>query len=132
MVITVDKVEVLSDVRRQAEYIGSKIGKWDLLRVVSGDEELLYRWITIACSDIESVLHEISKPGVSAGMTWSIEIKHKNHREGVASSIANSYVEDRVLSEWLKIVDPDKSDYYKMQSMNKMEELRKIAYYKDF
>lgn len=131
MVITVDKVEVLNDVRRKVEYIGSKSGKWDTLRIISGDEELLYRWLTEALGNIETILQEICRVSRSAGFTWSIETVHKNHRDGMASSIANSYVEESVVSEWLSLFDREQADYYKSKSLEKLQELRRIAYYKD-
>lgn len=130
MVITIDRVEVLSDVRRESEYEGMKSGKYDQMRIIDEDEELLSRMISDACLTLESELRDISHPAVAAGQTWSLTTRHENGRDKWASAAAQSYVEKRVLSEWMQRVMPEKQAQYTEASNAKLAEVLRLAYYR--
>ena len=56
MQITVDKLEVLNDVKREVEYSGAKGGDYDHMRIIDADDELLRRWMSDALKSIENEL----------------------------------------------------------------------------
>ena len=43
MYITIDKQEVLDEVKREAEYSAAKGGDYDHQRIIDADDELLHR-----------------------------------------------------------------------------------------
>lgn len=130
MEITIDKVEVLQDVKREAEYIGSKRGDYDKLRAIDADDELLRRWISEACLSIESELRDVGGPGIAAGSVWVLRIHNENGRGTWASATAQSYVESRVLVNWLQMVAPDQAEVYALRAAEKLGELKKLVYYR--
>ena len=131
MQITVDKVEVLNDVKREVEYNGAKGGDYDHMRIVDADEELLSRWMSDALKSIESELRELRQDSVMAGSTWYMTTTHSNNMDGWASVSAQSYVEAKVLMEWfVKVNVVALVEHYNACAERHMAELRKLAYHR--
>lgn len=131
MQITVDKLEVLNDVKREVEYSGAKDGDYDHMRIIDADDELLRRWMSDALKSIENELRELRKDSVMAGNTWYMNTTHNNNMDGWASVSAQSYVEAKVLVEWfMKVNVMALVEYYNARAESHMAELKKLAYHR--
>ena len=131
MVITIDKAEVLTDVMREAEYAGAKGSDYDRTRIIDTDEELLRRWISDACLRIESELSELGGTGIAAGSTWILQTTNANGKDTWGSATAQSFVESRVLGEWMLLVGMiERAEVAMAKAEGKMQELKRIAYYR--
>lgn len=129
MYITIDKQEVLDDVKREAEYSAAKGGDYDHQRIIDADDELLHRWLSDACATIATELKDVISEAMTAGSVWTAITTHENGKETHANVCAQSFAEQRLLAEWMLMCNQaERAQVYATKATEKLAELKKIAY----
>jgi hypothetical protein len=128
MVITIDKIEVLDDVKREAEYVASRGGDWDHTRIIDADDELLDRWLSDACSGIMASLGDVIVEAYWQGDAWRAVTTHDNNKVTSANVLAQTYVEQRLLTEWMLMVNQkERAEVYGAKATEKIAELKRVV-----
>lgn len=128
MVITIDRIEVLDDVKREAEYVASRGDDWDHTRIIDADDELLDRWLSDACSGIMASLGDVIVEAYWQGDAWRAVTTHDNNKVTSANVLAQTYVEQRLLTEWMLIVNQkERAEVYGAKATEKIAELKRVV-----
>ena len=131
MTITIDKQEVLEDIKREAEYAAAKGGDYDHQRIIDADDELLHRWVSDSCAAIVAELGDVITEAMTAGGVWTANTTHDNGNETHANVCAQSFVEQRVLAEWMLLCNQaDRAQVHATKATEKLAELKKVAYHR--
>lgn len=126
--------DVVTSAIRDTEYIGTKIGAYDKMRATIDDEEQLKHWFVDGLSAVSVVLNRLIASRVKPTLLddgYTLVLKNVNMESDLLKSAVEMCIEQHIVACWLKLFDVKMAQVYREREIEKLEELKQLAYYRE-
>lgn len=126
--------EIEKAIRRGSEYEGLKNGHYDAERALEQDDAQLRFYfsegVSLACVVLDRLLaRKVVVDDINDGYT--LTLKTDNDNSPLIEETLRQIVVSHVLWKWLRLMNPDKSAFYKQDESEQLEELKRMCYYRE-
>ena len=132
--ITVKFDDVFTDVCRSSEYIGSKFGVYDQVRLTEYDNEQMMQWFADAMANVGVILDRLLARKITtsfitgeAVMTLNVQNNNMEQIKDCITRLATAHI----LALWLEITAPELVQTAKLEEQQLSQQLMRLAYYRE-